>query len=314
MKPPKKPSSGSKRSTHSPVPSNSTLKRKRTPTRPKSHSVSAATDEPSLMHIDGACDRNSTTSQARSTRSSTRSLMQPITATPVEPKQHNESDGDSQDSPKAPGAHKGKSALRPRPSKYVQKWVADGNDADDDETDAAGHVASSTPSSPSMKRKMADDLRARRAKRRNSSLKICNLDEIMSTSADGEIEHDSLPTPTEEPQDVKDKSPNSTPDVERGKNLPNLPFRFRDGNDDENQADVWHCSVDGCMRKIYAASETASKDMIEEHERMHEHDDDERVQLVRRMEAPWLPVGRLMDRVRELAAQSGGPAPVIQRY
>lgn len=82
----------------------------------------------------------------------------------------------------------------------------------------------------------------------------------------------------------------------------------------QGQGDTWTCPLDGCMHRVYAASEPASQAMIEEHYRMHTFDDDARVHLVRKMQAPWLPVGRLMGRVQELASKGGFPPPVAQRY
>jgi hypothetical protein len=68
------------------------------------------------------------------------------------------------------------------------------------------------------------------------------------------------------------------------------------------------------MHKTYAASELSSQILIKRHSQTHDFDHDERVQLVRRMEAPYLPVNRLMDRVRGIAASSKFPPPITQRY
>lgn len=92
---------------------------------------------------------------------------------------------------------------------------------------------------------------------------------------------------------------------------PSLPFRLQDA---ANNGDVWHCPVDGCMHKTYAASELSSQILIKRHSQTHDFDHDERVQLVRRMEAPYLPVNRLMDKVRGVAASSKLPPPITQRY
>ena len=89
-----------------------------------------------------------------------------------------------------------------------------------------------------------------------------------------------------------------------------LPFRLQEA---EKTGGLWQCPVDGCMHKVYAASEPSSQLLIKSHQSVHESDEDERIQLVRRMEAPWLPVNRLMDRVRGMAQREYQP-PVVQRY
>lgn len=227
------------------------------------------------------------------------------------------SDADSEESSEA--SHRGykgktRSSLRPKPAKYVvQKPLAnqiDGNDADDDETEA--DTKGPAPATPASKRKMMDDLRSRRAKRRNSEMQAGDSDEEMITDPDLDVEG-SVSTPSEDHEDVR-KPQDATTSPPAARNVPALPFRFRDGKDGEDDGDVWRCETDGCMHRVYAASEPASQTLIYDHQQMHEYDDDQRVQLVRRMQAPWLPVGRLMGRVRELAAQNGTPAPIVQRF
>ncbi|KAI7677524.1 hypothetical protein KC322_g15181, partial [Hortaea werneckii] len=70
---------------------------------------------------------------------------------------------------------------------------------------------------------------------------------------------------------------------------------------DPLQENTWTCALDGCTHKIYLASEPASQRLIREHYKLHAYDDDERVQLVGEFQAPSLPVGHLMERVRLLA-------------
>lgn len=308
MKPPKAPAS--KRSSQSPAPSNASLKRKRkergpTPagvasTRSRTRSASVATTTTSVNGTQDPPGSQTSTTRARSQRNS-QSTPIVTAATPVK----TESDADSEESDQDRQGHKGKSALRPKPAKYINgrqssdTHLADGNDADDDETDEP-HGPDQT--SPTSKRKMLDDLKPRRAKRRNSEMPTTEPHDQIAVDPDHDME-DLIDTPSETYHDANE--------FILGEKRPALPFRFRDG---EEEGDVWHCDVDGCMHRVYAASESASKDFIEDHKRAHEYDDDQRVQLVRRMEAPWLPVGRLMDRVRELAAQNGTPAPIVQRY
>ncbi|KAI6810048.1 hypothetical protein KC340_g17919 [Hortaea werneckii] len=75
---------------------------------------------------------------------------------------------------------------------------------------------------------------------------------------------------------------------------------------DPLQENTWTCALDGCTHKIYLASEPASQRLIREHYKLHAYDDDERVRLVGRLQAPSLPVGHLMERVRLVARRRDG--------
>ncbi|KAF4551192.1 Hypothetical protein D9617_14g076490 [Elsinoe fawcettii] len=90
-----------------------------------------------------------------------------------------------------------------------------------------------------------------------------------------------------------------------------IPVRLRANN----EGDTWSCPLDGCMQKVYAASDPASQRLIKEHYRVHVNDEDAevRMQLVRRMEAPGQPTSRLMKRIQEIGGK-GFPAPILRRY
>ncbi|KAI7461050.1 hypothetical protein KC351_g16972 [Hortaea werneckii] len=75
---------------------------------------------------------------------------------------------------------------------------------------------------------------------------------------------------------------------------------------DPLQENTWTCALDGCTHKIYLASEPGSQRLIREHYKLHAYDDDERVRLVGRLQAPSLPVGHLMERVRLVARRREG--------
>ncbi|KAI7257891.1 hypothetical protein KC345_g10665 [Hortaea werneckii] len=75
---------------------------------------------------------------------------------------------------------------------------------------------------------------------------------------------------------------------------------------DPLQENTWTCALDGCTHKIYLASKPASQRLIREHYKLHAYDDDERVRLVGRLQAPNLPVGHLMERVRLVARRREG--------
>ncbi|RMY67595.1 hypothetical protein D0862_15070 [Hortaea werneckii] len=75
---------------------------------------------------------------------------------------------------------------------------------------------------------------------------------------------------------------------------------------DPLQENTWTCALDGCTHKIYLAAEPTSQRLIREHYKLHAYDDDERVRLVGRLQAPSLPVGHLMERVRLVARRRDG--------
>ncbi|PSK42959.1 hypothetical protein B9Z65_6913 [Elsinoe australis] len=95
-----------------------------------------------------------------------------------------------------------------------------------------------------------------------------------------------------------------------------IPVRLRkEHTAATGEGDTWSCPLDGCMHKVYAASEPSSQKLIKEHYRVHVNDDDAevRMELVRRMEAPGQPVNRLMRKIQELGVR-GFPSPVLRRY
>ncbi|KAM3416466.1 hypothetical protein BST61_g8061 [Cercospora zeina] len=175
---------------------------------------------------------------------------------------------------------KNKSSLRPRASKASKSAARNGgkgpkqqDESSDDEPDP--------PSSPIPgKRKSEDhleDLRRRRPKRRNSR------------------PHD------DEGIDIPTSPESSGGDID-------LPLRLTEVADvDSVQEDTWICALDGCTHKVYASSHPESQRLIREHYALHAYDDDERVQMVKKVEAPSLPVGRLMEKVKMQAKAEGFP-------
>lgn len=174
------------------------------------------------------------------------------------------------------GRGKGTSALRPRPSKYIPKGTNDPRKG----SPAASHSKHAAPIHQPV-----------------------DPDAMMIDNPELENE-ESSDKQTEDIAEDSEEDDSETPDVR-------LPLRLQDS---ESNGDVWHCPVDGCMHKTYAASEPSSQLLIKAHAQTHDFDHDERVQLVRRMEAPYLPVNRLMDRVRGMAATSKFPPPITQRF
>lgn len=205
-------------------------------------------------------------------------------------------------------AHKGKSSLRPRPSKGAKKSDQSqapiaADDESDDELAAAHHRSSPT----SAKRKQDNLSHPRHRKRRGKQ-----------EALDEGIDIPSSPSTSEEASET-----HLTPDATAGaaSALNHAPDPVRE--------DTWSCALAGCTHKVYTASLPASQRLILEHYALHAYDDDQRVQLVKKLQAPSLPASHLMERVRVQARIEGFPGsrvagsrfpvlplpvPVVQRY
>ncbi|PNS18920.1 hypothetical protein CAC42_6015 [Sphaceloma murrayae] len=112
-----------------------------------------------------------------------------------------------------------------------------------------------------------------------------------------------------------ENSEESDGDVISRSKIDQMPVRLREEHTvATGEGDIWSCPLDGCMQKVYAASEAASQKLIKEHYRMHVHDEDSemRMELVRRMEAPGQPVSRLMRKIQETGRL--GVQPITRRY
>nr|OQO30253.1 hypothetical protein B0A51_01801 [Rachicladosporium sp. CCFEE 5018] len=76
---------------------------------------------------------------------------------------------------------------------------------------------------------------------------------------------------------------------------------------DPLQHDTWNCALAGCTHKVYCASLPDSQRLIREHYALHAYDDDDRVQLVKQLQQPFLPSAHLMERVKMQARAEGFP-------
>lgn len=350
FKPKKSPSR--KASTQSPAPSNASLKRKRaapkertaTPVesiRPHSRAQSVSTAAPSIVGLDGI-NEEAPRRRGRPRKNPLRPALQPdiqtsfepimepaaepvtepngpteaieptepaesSVSTPQPPKESSSSEDES--SELGQRGHKGKSALRPRPSKYFQlsTTLDDAIEDRNDETEEPELVKTLYQGSVS-KRNTSIMLRASSSLRRSSQLQLGDPDEMRITSPDSTLDEGVDMALDGDNENSYNQAQAGAVENATGE----FSLRFRE--DVEKESDIWRCPQDGCMHKVYAASQAESQRLVTEHQRMHEYDDDERVQLIRRMEAPWLPVGRLMGRVRELAGRNGMPPPIVQRY
>ncbi|KAI4810395.1 hypothetical protein E4T44_10882, partial [Aureobasidium sp. EXF-8845] len=282
IKPPRSKPASQKSATQSPAPSTASARRKKATAKQQSATPKSA------VSVRPARSSRSTRSQSNATSDSipmdlddipaVEQILEIVSTTPLPQTQIDQNTSSSDDDiPTTGGKGKGKSALRPKPSKFARQ---------------ASHAAKGSPSATQNKQVAA--------------LAVFVGSDAMSI--------DSPAAETEESSDKRseDTTEDSDDDSIRTETRENsLPFHFQDA---ANNGDVWHCPVDGCMHKTYAASELSSQILIKRHSQTHDFDHDERVQLVRRMEAPYLPVNRLMDRVRDMAASSKFPPPITQRY
>lgn len=76
--------------------------------------------------------------------------------------------------------------------------------------------------------------------------------------------------------------------------------------------DTWTCGFDGCNHKVYGASTPESRELIKEHYRQHAHDSQAQIDLVYKEERPYLPVGNLVKKIREMAAQQKVAKPTAE--
>jgi hypothetical protein len=188
---------------------------------------------------------------------------------------------------------KGRSALRPRASK-ASKGASKGGKApvhsldnsDDEEEDLAAL-------SPTAAKRHHSQPTTQRTSHPNPKLLKHDLDEGIDIPSSPSSSAASAPALETSP------SPSNT-DTDLALRLKHAP--------DAIQEDTWLCALDGCSHKVYNASQADSQRLVREHYALHAYDDDERVQLVNRLQHPSLPVGHLMERVRLQARTEGFPA------
>lgn len=193
---------------------------------------------------------------------------------------------------------KGRSALRPKASNASKSASKGGKapvhdfDDDSDEEDIAAL-------SPTAAKKRHSHTAAQRTSRSNQRSHKHDVDEgidIPSSSASG----DPPSTPSDAGAGALDNdSDDETPSTDLALRLKHEP--------DPIQEDTWVCALDGCSHKVYQASQAESQRLIREHYALHAYDDDARVQLVKKLQHPSLPVGHLMERVRLQARTDGFP-------
>ncbi|KAF2156664.1 hypothetical protein K461DRAFT_316885 [Myriangium duriaei CBS 260.36] len=249
-----------------------------------------------------------TVKSTRANSSSKRSQVQPSTprtSTPLD-----DSDEDSAASGKRPRARKGKSTLRPRTSKYVAIEATGSPDSDVQASEQPSRPSSRNrdPSSP-----LAPPVRPLPSRRSRRGHPIDTPNAMASAE------------PVDEGIDMSlDHSQDSESDVQSDIIVPpiggigkTIAVRLREEHvAATSEGDVWTCPLDGCLHRIFAASEPESQKLVKEHYRRHVNDEDAemRLELVRKMTAPGLRVDRLMSRIQAFGGQKSFPTPVVQRF
>lgn len=190
---------------------------------------------------------------------------------------------------------KGRSALRPKATK-AGKGASKGGKAPvfdlEDDSDVEGLAALS----PSAAKRRHSHNAARRSNQRSNNHDVDEGIDIPSSPASGD--------PPSTPSDVgagalDHDSDDEAPGTDLALRLKHEP--------DPIQEDTWVCALDGCSHKVYQASQADPQRLIREHYALHSYDDDERVQLVKKLQHPSLPVGHLMERVKLQARNDGFP-------
>lgn len=181
-------------------------------------------------------------------------------------------------------ALKGRSALRPKPTK-AQKGSSRGGKAPAHDPDEDEDELASSPTGP---------------KRRHSSKHERDTKHRTSRpDVDEGIDMPSSPSSS---------THSSTSDTHTGaSSSTSLALRTLNHVPDHLQEDTWICALDGCSHKVYQSSLPDSQRLIREHYALHAYDDDERVQMVKSLQHPSLPVNHLMERVRVQAKMEGFP-------
>lgn len=230
-----------------------------------------------------------------------------VTATPIPEISDSEEEAERQ-------IHQGKSALRLKPSQAA-KGSKGGKGAkrsgkapvveDDDEEDELA-------SSPTISKRRFDDASEPPQRNRRSSKQEVDEGIDMPESPSASSEPNEPGTP-----DVAAGASSYTPDDQLAVRLKHVP--------DPIQEDTWLCALDGCTHKVHLASQPDSQRLIREHYALHAYDDDERVKMIKKLQAPSLgPVNHLMEKVRLQARLEGFPGSrvagtrypeaVVQRY
>ncbi|WPG99308.1 Hypothetical protein R9X50_00212100 [Acrodontium crateriforme] len=204
-------------------------------------------------------------------------------------------------------AHKGQSALRPKASKASKGRKGPPKDNNEDDNDANETNALSTKS-----RKRKSTIPHRRSKRHLAT-------DNEGSSDDDDDDHSGTGASLE-------SSPISSPDANAPLSSTTSLYHLKESRD-PIQDETFLCPLIPCTHKIFDINTPLAQRLIDEHLTSHRKataksrsnsrsglnpikssvdDDHQRIQLVRRLQAPSLPAGRLMQKV--LGVHNGASA------
>lgn len=202
---------------------------------------------------------------------------------------------------------KGKSSLRPKPTKYVGKLYAEMSN-ERSPTTMARETASERPSRASASLQQSEDDEdsrpSKRAKREPYEDRVFTHTDVTTNMALDEGIDMSL-------DDMEDDPGNQHTDI------PTIFALQTSKIEATSDGDLWRCPLDGCLHAVYAASQAESQKLIKDHYRLHVTDEDleDKMQLVNRMRGPGVQLNRLVSRIQAQARQKseGFPRRIVQR-
>ncbi|KAK7516419.1 uncharacterized protein IWZ02DRAFT_491368 [Phyllosticta citriasiana] len=199
-------------------------------------------------------------------------------------------------------ARKGRSSiLRPKNSaNYSHKGASksgkshhrSSGEEDNDESE------DSSPLSP-HKRKSQADWEVSQSKRSTTRDRVQTAQGLSPPGSDQEEESkESLPLRWKTPVTNR----NSRANTPLGSFMPSIKSEAPPSVEANSPGDVWRCTVDGCVHRVYGASSDPSQAMIAEHLDQHDTRTKEAIDLVKSEESRSnLPVTNLIKRIREMA-------------
>ncbi|KAK7627660.1 hypothetical protein IWX47DRAFT_787764 [Phyllosticta citricarpa] len=199
-------------------------------------------------------------------------------------------------------ARKGRSSiLRPKNSaNYSHKGASKGGkshhrssgEEDNDESE------DSSPLSP-HKRKSQADWEVSQRKRSTTRDRVQTAQGLSPPESDQEEESkESLPLRWKTPVTNR----NSRANTPLGSFMPSIKSEAPPSVEANSPGDVWRCTIDGCVHRVYGASSDPSQAMIAEHLDQHDTRTKEAIDLVKSEESRSnLPVTNLIKRIREMA-------------
>lgn len=197
--------------------------------------------------------------------------------------------------PRAKHAGKGKSTLRPKSKKHK---------GPSNDRSSAEEEATSLSQTPTLQPKQTVPAKRKRPAQPGRSIRSRHVE----AQDDDQIDMpDPEPTQSELDPIPLPLLPKARSKQSQRPRAGSPPVRFRTtampSYDATLPGDIWTCPFDGCTCKVYAASTGGSRQIIKDHFQLHAFDAQAQLDLVYAEERPYLPVGRLVEKIRIMAAK-----------